>query len=141
MAKNRYTGRNATVSVESTSAGYLTVGLLRSATPPPKEKASIDVTGTTDSFVVVEQGIATESRFTFQMLYASTEDSDAYIQTCYGNSAERPWRVRRQYGASNWDSTFTGMVAAIRPTAIGGNDPVIADVDVVLTSAICDSVA
>jgi hypothetical protein len=139
MAKNRYTCRNMTVSVQSTSASWLTVGLVRSATPPPKEKGAIDVTGTTDASVVVEQGIASESTFTFQALHASTDGTDTYIQARYNDAAEKTWRVRRQYGTTYWDTTFTGIVSAIRPTAFGGNDPAMMDVDVLLTSAITDA--
>ena len=139
MAKTRYTGRNAIVSINTTSDGYLDVGLARSISPPAKESGVIDVTGTTDASVVVEQGIPTESRFTFQALHASTDVTDAYIQTCYDNAAEKTWRVQRKSGLTYWNTTFTGIVSSIRPTAFAGSDPVMMDVDVLLTSAITDA--
>jgi len=139
MAKFRYTGRAATVSVQSTSDSWKVVGLTRNINPPALEKAAIDCTAMEDTYVVVEQGIEQESSMTFTCLQASTDATDVLIQTYYGSAAEMPWRVGRKSGALTWYTNFTGIVSAIRPSAFSGNDPAVMEVQVLRTSAITES--
>ena len=139
MAKLRYTGRGATVSVESTSDSWKTVGLTRNIAPPPLEKSAIDCTAMEDTFVVVEQGIEQESGFSFTCLQASTDATDILLQTYYGSGAERPWRIGRTNGALTWYTGFSGVVSAIRPQAFTGSDPATMEVQVLRTSAITES--
>lgn len=139
MAKNRYSGRAGTVSVESTSDGWKTVGLTRNIAPPPMEKAAIDCTAMEDTTVAVEQGIEQQSSMTFTCLQATTDATDTLIQTYYTNATERPWRIGRKNGALTWYSQFNGLVTAINPQSFSANDPATMDVEVVRTSAITES--
>jgi hypothetical protein len=139
MAKFRYTGRGATVSVESTSDSWKAVGLTRNIAPPALEKSAIDCTAMEDTFVVVEQGIEQESGFTFTCLQASTDPADVLLQTYYGSGAERPWRIGRTNGALTWYTNFNGVVSALRPQAFTGSDPATMEVQVLRTSAITES--
>lgn len=140
MAKFRYTGRSATVSVYSTSGGaYLPVGLTRNIGPPAMEKAAIDCTAMEDTHVVVEQGLEQQSSLTFTCLQASTDAADILIQSAYDNETECNWLIARKRGALTWNSGFDGIVTAIRPQAFSGNDPATMEVEVLRTSAITDS--
>lgn len=139
MAKIRYTGRGATVSVESTSASWVAVGLTRNINPPAMEKGAIDCTAMEDTSVVVEQGIEQESSMSFTCLQATTDATDILLQTYYGSGAEMPWRIGRTNGALTWYTNFSGVVSAIRPQAFTGNDPVTMEVQVLRTSAITES--
>ena len=139
MAKNRYSGRAGTVSVESTSAGWIAVGLTPSISPPPMEKAAIDCTAMEDATVVVEQGIEQQSAMTFTCLQATTDAADTLIQAYYTNATDRPWRVGRKNGSLTWYSSFNGLITSINPQSFGGNDPATMDVEVVRTSAITES--
>jgi hypothetical protein len=142
MAKTRWTGRYSKVSVATSTGGaYSDVGLSRSITPPPQERAAIDCTANEDTYAVSKAGIEQESTFVFSQLYNSTDTADALIDTLWGTGESRTWRVRRTNGTNNWDSTFTGIVTAVRPQAFTGNDPVMRDVQIHRKSAITHNVS
>ena len=142
MAKTRWTGRFSTVSVQQSSTGsFSAVGLARSISPPPQERNAIDCSGNEDTYAVNKAGIEQESAFTFSQLYASTDTSDALIDTLWGTGATATWRVRRTNGTNNWDTTFSGVVTAVRPRAFTGSDPVMREVQVHRKSALTHSVA
>ena len=146
MAKTRWTGRAAQVQVETTAfttppTWTNTVGLTRSITPPPQERASIDLTSMEDTYAVVRAGIEQESAFTFSALHDAEDAVDALIKTLYDSGETRKWRVRRNNGTNWFNSQFEGIVTAIVPQAYGGNDPVQMEVRVHRKSAITHTVA
>ena len=133
MAKTRWTGRGGTVAFETTA--FTTpptwndaVGLCRNIAPPPQELSQIDVTGMEDVSSVTDVGIEQQSVFSFTCLHASTDTLDTTINTMYDSGEERKWRVRRTNGTNDFDSVFTGVVMAIRPSAFGGSDPILREV-------------
>ena len=142
MAKTRWTGRGGLVAIQSTSAGtpWMNCGLSRNVTPPPQERQPIDVSGMEDTYPVEAAGIEQPSVFTFSMLDASTDTVDALIQTAYTARDTRSWRIRCNNGSLYWDTTFTGKVSSIRPSAFGGSDPAVKEVSVVRTSTLTYSV-
>ena len=142
MAKTRWTGRGALVAIQSTSAGtpWMNVGLSRNVSPPPQERAAIDVGGMEDTYPVEAAGIEQSSVFTFSMLDASTDAVDALIQTAFTARDSRNWRIRRSNGSIYWDTTFAGKVSSISPSAFGGSDPVLKEVTVVRIGALTHSV-
>jgi len=142
MAKTRWTGRGALVAIQSTSAGtpWINAGLSRSITPPPREKAAIDVMGMEDTFPVEQPGIEQASVFSFTMLDDSTDTVDALIETAYTARDTRSWRIRRYNGTYYWDETFSGKVSSIRPSAFGGSESALIEVSVVRNTSITYSV-
>ena len=142
MAKTRWTGRGALVAIQSTSAGtpWMNAGLSRNVSPPPQERAAIDVGGMEDTYPVEAAGIEQSSVFTFSMLDASTDPVDALIQTAFTARDSRNWRIRRSNGSIYWDTTFAGKVSSIAPSAFGGSDPVLKEVTVVRIGALTHSV-
>jgi len=118
----------------------MNAGLSRSITPPPQEKQPIDVMGMEDTYPVEAPGIEQVSVFSFTMLDATTDTVDALIQTAYTARQTRSWRIRRYNGSIYWDSTFTGKVSSIRPSAFGGSDPALKEVTIVRNSSITHGV-
>lgn len=144
MAKTRWSGRAAKVSVETSAftsdPTWVDVGLTRSIAPPPQERGSIDLTAMEDTYAVVRAGIEQESAFTFQALHDPEDTTDALIKTVYGTGETRKWRIRRTNGTNDFDSQFDGIVTAIRPQGYSGSDPVMMEVQVHRKSAITHAV-
>ena len=141
MAKNRYIGKGALVKVNSNGDGttYVTVGLCTSVTPPPQEKATIDVTGMEDAVAQAEAGIEQLSEFSFESLHDPADTTDDAVDTLYGNNNSVLWQLLTISGTHVWTKQFLGRVIAIVPGALDGNSAQKRTVRVVRNGAITDT--
>jgi hypothetical protein len=143
MAKTRFTGRGGLVKFDVDGGGtnFNSVGLSRSITPPPQERAVIDVSGMEDTSAVAEIGTEELSSFEFVELHDSADAVDGHITNLYSNHAERTWQILFTDGTTVWTKQFTGKVAALIPQAVTGKDAVARAVRVARTGAITESQA
>lgn len=138
MAKNRYIGKGGLVKVASGNT-FVSVGLSRNVTPPPMEKAVIDVTGMDDTTAQTAQGIEQPSAFTFESLHDPDDTTDDLVDTLYGSGNTVTWQIVTIAGAKTWTKSFSGWVSAIVPSAFGGSDPVSRTVTVQRVGAVTDT--
>jgi hypothetical protein len=148
MAKVRFTAKGALVKVNSSGDGttMLTVGLCTSATPPPQERALIDLTAMEDTVSVAAAGIEALSEFAFTELHDPDDASDDAIDTLYGSGDSVKWQLvfatKTAVGTTKtWTKSFTGVVFAITPEAVDGNSGTKRTIKVSRTGAITDTVA
>jgi hypothetical protein len=142
MAKVRYTGKGALVKVNSNGDGttMLTVGLCTSITPPPQEKATIDVTALEDTVAQAEQGIEQLSEFSVEQLHDPSDTSDDAIDTLYGNGNSVKWQLIFTAGTKVWTKDCLGRVIGIVPGAVDGNSAFKRTIKVIRNGAITDTV-
>ena len=138
MAKNRYTGKGGLVKVASGNT-FVAVGLCTNVTPPPMEKAVIDVTGMEDTTAVAAQGIEQLSAMDFESLHDPDDTTDDLVDTLYGSGNTVTWQIVTVAGAKTWTKSFSGIVTAIVPTGFGGNDAVNRKVTVHRAGAVTDT--
>lgn len=135
MAKDRLTGKGGLVKIKSGNT-YTALGLVRSITPAPQERAVIDVMGMEDTTPQAKQGTEEISEFTFSELYDSQDTQDALVDSYYSNGADADWQVAFTNGTNNWTENFAGFVAKIVPQAVTGKDAVVREITVIRSGAI-----
>ena len=138
MAKVRYTGKGGLVKVASGNT-YVAVGLCTSVTPPPLEKAVIDVTGMEDTTAVAAQGIEQLSSMTFESLHDPDDTTDDLVDTLYGSGNTVTWQIVMATPTKTWTKSFSGIVTAIVPGTFTGNDAVKRTVTVQRAGAVTDT--
>lgn len=141
MAKARFIGKGALVKVAADGVNYLTVGLCVNVTPPPQEKATIDLTAMEDTTAVTEVGIEQMSEFSFECAHDPSDATDDAIDTLYGSGNSVNFKLETKSGACTWSKVFLGRVFAIVPGALDGNGMQKRTVKVIRNGAISDTVA
>jgi hypothetical protein len=139
MAKDRFSGRGALVKIQSGNT-YNSVGLCTSITPPPEEKAVIDMTAMEDGAVVAELGIEQLSTFSFEQISDPADTDEALVDAAYASGNSIGWQILVLSGAKTRTIAFNGRVSGLAPTAFGANDPCKRTVTVTRTGAITDTV-
>ena len=136
MAKVKYTGAGAMVSVDVADDGsFVDVGCSTSITPPPQQLADIDVTCQQDTAADSEPGIeqVSQANFVEPYDYVATK---TLIDDFYDSRATKDWKFTFTKGADSQVIAFSGYVSALVPNAAGGNDPLTRTVTITRTSAI-----
>ena len=136
MAKSRYTGRSAIVTFVSSSGTTFTAGLCRNIQPPPRMKATIDLTAMEDTSFTGDVGIEGESKFTFLNIIDPVDSVDVAIDALYANSEDRTWKYVMTNGTKASGRSFTGKVIGLEEQSFGANDPVTRLVTILRTGAI-----
>jgi hypothetical protein len=140
MAKVRYTGKGGLVKVASGNS-FVAVGLCTNVTPPPMERAVIDVTGMEDTTAVAASGIEQLSSMDFECLHDPEDTTDDLVETLYGSGNTATWQIVTASGAKTWTKSFSGVVTSIVPNGFGGNDAVKRKVTVQRAGVVTDTVA
>jgi hypothetical protein len=116
------------------------VGLCTNITPPPQEKATIDVTALEDTVAQAEQGIEQLSEFSVEQLHDPSDTSDDAIDTLYGNGNSVKWQLIFTAGTKVWTKDCLGRVIGIVPGAVDGNSAFKRTIKVIRNGAITDTV-
>ena len=140
MAKDRFVGARATVRVVSGNTNSL-IGLCTQITPPPLERAIIDVTGMEDTYSVGEPGIEQMSEFSFVSLHDPADTGDDAVDTLYAGGNTVTFTFTATGGGKTFTKSFTGKITGVTPSAYTGNEPVLRTVKGIRTSAVTDTSA
>jgi len=136
MAKVKYTGAGAMVSVDVADDGiFVDVGCTTSMTPPPQVLTDIDVTCQQDASADSEPGIEqlSQSSFVEPYDYVATQ---TLIDDFYDSRAVKDWKYTFTKGTDSQVIAFSGYVSGLVPNSAGGNDPLTRTVTITRTSGV-----
>lgn len=124
MATKRI-GLGSAVQLEVTEDNYVTQGLTRSITPPPRTRQGVDGTVLGDTLATELAGIEEQSLVTFEQLWDPDDDESGgheEVDDLFDSKAVASWRI--VYDSAGVTDTFDAQVWAIEPGELTVGDPI-----------------
>lgn len=143
MAKNRFPGRGATLSIDVTGdeSSYNALLLCRNIKPPAAGKAWIEMMGMEDTAPKGTPGIQEASEFSWEMLFDADDSQDTSVKTAFDNETLCNFKVEVSDGTDTMTISWDGYITGWDPQGFGGNDPVLVSVTGQRVGATTESVA
>jgi predicted secreted protein len=126
------------VDEDDSGSGFTTVTVVMDATPPKRERETVDCTSLDDTLQTYAPGIEKHSEFTFTQYWHPTDTQHASIDTLFGSKALVLWQVVYPFASSITDQ-FEGWVSALEPQTIKHNEHITRKVTIQRTGAITRS--
>ena len=122
--ENRFPAKGSTVEVAPDVTGspgtYAFVGALIDVTPPPQERATVELTALEDDVACAHPGVEQVSEFVFNEHWDMLHATSALLDGYYNTGELVHFRIAPANGTNRRHITFTGRVRALTPGTASG---------------------